>query len=1144
MLHPRQFLSFTALLILLAPLAAGRRLATAETPSPIQYVLKQRGQVSAAVYDERGRLLRTLLRATPHAAGEHRLQWDGLDRGGQPVPAGEYEIRLLRKPPFKAEYITSLGINPGSAPYEKWVGNHGGVFSVAVDTSGVYFAAQITETAPVLLKQSLDGAKRHWTRGRGDVTDGRYQGGAALASDGKGTIYMLQQNGYLEPIDAESGALKINKYNRRRQWDALHEDVRKTIKKREEVRFLYQHDAEKTAGADLAARGNTLVVSYHRQNAVHWLSPVDGSVTHRMTVSAPWGVAVGRDGQVLAISGNRVLDLDPEADTQRVIIDDGLQSPRRLAVDPTTGDLLVAERGDSHQVKRFSRDGKLLAAYGKQGGRDQGIYHPEDFYAITDIEADADGGFFVAEPLAGPRRVAHFDREGRLINQWYGGQPYYAWAEPDPRDPTLVWFNPHPWLTLAKIDYKTGTWRVLENYDLNSMGDGLVHAFPGHAGRWHVVYRDGQRYLISSVGGQILAHEKRALRPVSVAGDHRLEFVRKLTGRGDTAKSYRWVDQNEDGRPQAKEIAFGDGDAQLRRAWVVEDLVAISAGNAAEAQADEQHKVEVRETAPRFINGRPAYPIGGEGVGRPVAATPTASRTGTRGRAAYRSAEGDYYAHYNAGPERHGSSWPTYWGGRSRLVKWNARGEQRWKVGRHAIHGGLGPNPHTTPNGCMHVPAGIIGETTQTIVVADRVENIAMNWTKDGLYAGDFFDDRVDDGLPAVVYHWWRTPEGKEAIITSDNAQGGRVLQTDDGEVLWFVQGRNSVPVYRIHGWKGWTRHSHRVKLKGPAPHARAGGSGLAATYFNGESFEGSPALERIDARIWSGSPRRKPGNDPVVDGFHHGPHYDWSDGVDRLQRQFAVRWRGQIEAPLSEDFTFSVYCRGRVRLWIDGVQRIFGWNECSERWESDSVSLVAGRRYDVQLDFATSQPHPACSLNWESHSFDRRRIAQRYLYPETAAPLQREKDVYPAEKWIAARGFDAQSGDITQNDVRGETVRGSRDSGFAGSGAWLRYSRVGFDEGPQQLVVEASARPAGNAEEPVTLEFRVGSPQGRLVARLQMDDREQSPERGIHDVALKPVRGVHDVYVVNATGKRWHFIRFDRWKVTRQESAAPEGSQ
>jgi len=1139
----------TATFVLLTATLAKISGVSGSEPAEFEYAITQSGSVSAAVYDAEGRLVRTLLTGERKSAGRHRLAWDGLDRDGRPMPIGCYRWKVLRTPGFRAEYVTSLGINPRSARHDRWVGNHGGAASVAVDASGLYAAAQVTETAPVLLKQTLDGTRRHWTRSRGDVTLGRYQGGASLACDGRGRLFMLQQNGYLQVIDAADGTVQST-------WDVLPKGL-----KRKEVGgptwFIYQH-GRRVAGADMDAHGDTIVVSYRDDDRVRWLDPKDGIAVAEIKVPEPTGVAVGDKGAVLVISGSRVLRVSPDG-KQTPVIAAGLTAPRRLAVDAETGELLIAERSPGCQVKRFSPDGRLLATYGREGGRRQGTYRSQDFLGITDISSDGRGGFVVAELRPAPRRIVHCNRDGRVLNEWFGGQPYYAWGEPDPRHPAQVWFNSGHWLTLAGVDYATGDWHVLETWHLDELADGLVESRPGHHGRWWVVYRGDQRYLVSQGAPQVLAHEPGSLRAVSVIGSAKnvADFtrIRGLEQRGQSlatsateledANSFRWLDRNGDGRPQAAEFTFSESSEIPRSNWVAPDFAILQPGN---GEKGDQTEFVVLQTRPDWKDGLPVYPIGDEpGLKKRVAGTAVEERIGSRGSGAYRDRAGNYYGNLNNGRERHGSGWPTYWGGVSRLVKWDADGNERWAVGRHAIHGGLGNAPGSTPPGQLHVPVNVIGEANNTVILADRVETTAMAWTQNGLYAGSFFDRRTDDGLPSTVYHWWRTPDGTEAITTSDNAEGGRVIQRDDGAVFWFAQGRNSIPVYRIHGWDNWTRLEGTVSLTEKPRHAARAGTGLRAKYYTakrGRSREtsegetqrpriltnpvtwmtGSPALEKIDSQVWNGSPRNRPGNDAVIDGFRHGPVYDWSEGVEGLRSTdgFAVRWTGQVEAPLSEPFTFSTYARGGVRLWIDGRQRIFGWNKTTTRWESEPVEMEAGRRYAVQLDFYTTHDHPACSLNWESPSLDRRRIPSEHLYPRAASKVAGEPDARRATERIAAITFDDQSGDIGPKDVRG-SLRGLRQRALGRSGAWVAYRRVDFQRGVSRVHLEATGSPAGRGDDPVTLSLRLDAPDGPTIATVRLSSGGPVEER--IDL-IKEVSGIHDLYIVNTTQESWHFVR------------------
>lgn len=1102
----------------------------------ITYRLAEPGQVSAAIYDAEGKLVRELRRGEKQSAGAHTLYWDGLNRAGEPMPPGEYEWRVLRTPGLQAEYITSLGTNPGSARWHTWVGNHGGASSVAIDETGMYIAAASTETAPVLLKQSLDGTLRHWTRERSDLVKGAYQGGLSVASDGAGTLYMLQQDGFLNVIDAANGEL-------RDRWDVLPEDKQRAQDGGPTHR-IYTHSRKSVADTDMDARGETIVISYRQRDEVWWINAENGSIETGVDVPSPRGVAVTPKGEVLVISEGGVLAVTSDGQ-RRIVIEDNIPHAHRLTVDAPSGHVLVAEEAPSHQVMRFTMAGELLATYGRKGGRRNGAYEPLDLLAMTDIAADGSGGFIIVEERFAPRRVAHFDADGELVNEWYGGQRYYTWAEPDPRDPSKVWFNSWQGLVLAEVDYDTGEWRVLESYELGRLAGGLVRYVHGSTGRWRVLYHDDRRYLVSEWLPQVLRHRAGSLTPVSVTswdrgGTHpTLPRAKEIAGIEDeNVQAFRWVDGDGNGVPQANEFTFTDTLQVPRATWITDDFALLTADNA--KGENDQPLFELRRTVPTWLDGVTVYPFGDDtGIEQRVVETTLPMAIGGLGWGVYRSAAGDYYAHYLSRREKHGTSWPTYAGNVARLVKWDDAGEVQWKVGRHAIHGGLGVRvPGATPPGQLHQPVGIIGEAHGNVILADRVETPAMAWTPDGLYAGSLFDRRIDDGLPEVVYSWWRDAQGNEAITTSDNASAGRVFQTDDGTVLWFAQGRNNSPVYRIHGWEGWQRESGTITLDDTLPHAQAEGKGLHAAYYKGSELTGEPDAERIDTQVWHGIPEGEPDSGKkwrrhILSGWHvQEPAYDWSSGIEPLgvDTNFAVRWTGEIEAPLNEAFTFSVYTRGAVRLWIDGQQRIFAWNPMRDRWESKAIELRAGERYTVQLDYHSTHEHPLSSLNWESFSIDRQRIPQRYLYPADIEIID-TPDVRPATAHINAGTFDTQSGDITPQFATQrltDRIWGSRQRGFGKSGAYIGFQRIDFGAGVSRLYVRAGALPAGNAEFEVTLEFRLDSPDGLTVATLALhDDKEgnwrQMPQRAVS--VSRDVTGGHDLYIVNTTVERSHTV-------------------
>ena len=82
----------------------------------IEFTLEKDARLSLAVYDAKsGVQHRELARAERERvwpAGKHVVTWDGLDRDGKPVAAGEYRWRLLETQGFTARFVGPLGINP------------------------------------------------------------------------------------------------------------------------------------------------------------------------------------------------------------------------------------------------------------------------------------------------------------------------------------------------------------------------------------------------------------------------------------------------------------------------------------------------------------------------------------------------------------------------------------------------------------------------------------------------------------------------------------------------------------------------------------------------------------------------------------------------------------------------------------------------------------------------------------------------------------------------------------------------------------------------------------------------------------------------------------------------------------------------
>ncbi|MBS3762034.1 MAG: carbohydrate-binding protein [Planctomycetes bacterium] len=1103
------------------------------------YELKEPGLVSAGVYNRHGVLVRTLLRARPQDPGQHILRWDGLNRLGKPQPPGEYTIKVLRKPPFKKEFIMQVGVNPKSKPYHRWVGDFGGGTSVAVDNSGMYVASRNAEGNYMLIKQSLDGTERMWQREDVDP----WRGGLSLGTDGK-TVYVLQQNAFITLFDAATG-------RHTGRWDALpknHKHHKLKGRKRRKIKYTDHHPI---AAMDFAVRGQHRVLTDQKANVMKWLAE-DGSVTRRAKVDSPRGVAIAPDGTVYIISGDKIVSGTPQGETG--IIVQGLNNPRRLTYDTANDELLVVEGPDDRRVKRFDLTGALQQTYGREGGRQDGPYKPGDFRGVKDITADGKGGFFVAESETPPRRVAHMNAEGELIREWYGGLTFFSPHSVDPRDPTQVWYRVNGgggWV-LAEVDYENRTWSVQETHRFRNKAGGLGRGL-GNRRRFVVRYHGDKRYLVGeSFPPMVFRHRDGKLLPL-VIGNRGRKFpqartVARLMTQSDNPETikgwirenlgkkrrkkntYFWTDKNGDHQPQPEEITLhklgnvyhGPGSG----AYITDDFSVICRGGDYNPRRDEANATKfytsiARLSPANWTEGVPQYDLPEQASELDVAPLYVEPRTdayigraGGHNFSSFQDRKGALYAFYHWGGRGFGG-FPNYQAGRYvRLTRWNSDGKRLWSVGRKASGANKAAiywNP--TAPGCIHYPSLIAGEIRDTVVVCDRIVNPGMVWTTDGLFAGSFFPGRVEDGLPGWVYVWQRDMEtNTHSLVNHDSLEGGAITEYKD-KVYYYSPGCNSVVLYRIHGYDRdeWRRIQETVRVDGIMPHAREEGTGLRAEIYGGTEMSGPPAstIESVS-----------PGSLTVSESV------DTSEGV-------AVRMTGMLEAPLSEEFQLSIG-GGAVRAWINGRQVIERWNE-DQRYgaggTTEPIPLQAGERIPIQIDFYTTNPgrlqeskKRSIPLRWESKNTDPNYIPARFLYPGQLKTISRVGS-RPATEQIHARSHDH----TISSDAEGlyfDNFHCRHHMSGLSNGKHLGYRKIDFGDGVDKFVINLRK---GNAT-PVKIDIRLDAPDGPLMEtvtlpKITFDYRKD--KNLTFDLNAPQLQGVHDLYLVAAGGRHGPRMRW-----------------
>jgi hypothetical protein len=119
--------------------------------------------------------------------------------------------------------------------------------------------------------------------------------------------------------------------------------------------------------------------------------------------------------------------------------------------------------------------------------------------------------------------------------------------------------------------------------------------------------------------------------------------------------------------------------------------------------------------------------------------------------------------------------------------------------------------------------------------------------------------------------------------------------------------------------------------------------------------------------------------------------NFNWGTGspAKKISRDtFAVRWTGQVEPRYSEAYTFTVYADDGVRLWINGelITPSDTWRINWGDLKANPITLHAGQKYNIQLDYFENTQGALARLDWESASQVRQPVPRSQLYPTTTA--------------------------------------------------------------------------------------------------------------------------------------------------------------
>jgi hypothetical protein len=149
-----------------------------------------------------------------------------------------------------------------------------------------------------------------------------------------------------------------------------------------------------------------------------------------------------------------------------------------------------------------------------------------------------------------------------------------------------------------------------------------------------------------------------------------------------------------------------------------------------------------------------------------------------------------------------------------------------------------------------------------------------------------------------------------------------------------------------------------RVTVQPPA----SSDNGLTGQYFNGMAFN-TLVTTRVDATI----------------------NFNWGVGAPATGvaiDNFSVRWTGEVLAPATGTYTFSTVSDDGVRLWIGGQQLVNNWTDHAPTTNTGTISLVAGQRYPVVMEYYEHGDGAVARLSWTPPGGTSQIIPQSQLFP------------------------------------------------------------------------------------------------------------------------------------------------------------------
>ncbi|MFL5744436.1 MAG: PA14 domain-containing protein [Niastella sp.] len=450
-------------------------LAPAQTNVSFTFSLPASASTSAGVFSKDGTLQKTLWSGVTYTAGSHKVDWDGTLDDGTLAPAASYDIRVLsNNVKYQWEGVIGNTSDAVSGPTVQRFFER--LYGMAISGNSAYFSTGYNEGSPSQAKFLLSNPQV-----KVDVlpSSGTGQATTFLTTDGINVYY--GGNDQFSPNHAnwfvyatrtadDGEALFTNGNPLACVYGRTYPSAINII-----------NDANAAiSGMAVQKTGSYLFVSHKQLNELHVLNKTTGALVKKISLTAPQGLATDNNNNlwvIYTLNGNTVANqFTVQADgslSAPVLHLTGLADPVCMAVSPDGNTLVVADAGNSQQLKAFDNTtGAPSWTFGQQGGYLANPNVANDKFYFNDVSGSihesfiafqSDGSFWVGD--IGNYRTVHFSANRNYLEQMMFLRHNYSIAV-DANNASRVFAE----YLEFKIDYtkplapNNGSWTLVRNW--------------------------------------------------------------------------------------------------------------------------------------------------------------------------------------------------------------------------------------------------------------------------------------------------------------------------------------------------------------------------------------------------------------------------------------------------------------------------------------------------------------------------------------------------------------------------------------------------------------------------------------------------------------------------------------------------------